>query len=425
MKARRDGMTQQQAAARAGLRDRKTVARYEQAGRKPSELRRPRDYRTHEDAFEADWPEVQELLEHVPGMEAKVMFDWLQQKQPGKYEDGQLRTFQRRVQRWRGLNQDRDVVLEQVHVPGEAMQTDGTWMNTLEITLGGEAFEHLLIHQVLPYSNWEWAMVAQSESLLAIEASLEAALSELGAVPAYHQTDNSTAATHRLGEEERETEGRDRGYNERYLKLLERYGMKPRTTHLSSPHENGDVESSNGGLKRAIDQTLHLRGSRDFTDRGAYEEFVSQVMRSRNEGRARRLSEEMAAMPALTAARQPILREERAKVSRSGTIRVQKKAYSVPSSLVGREVRVWLTEWEIEVRYAGKVVRRMPRLVGKKAFDVDYRHVVNSLLRKPGGFRQYRYQRCPHSRGRSSLGPGRTCAGARRLGKRTCTICGS
>jgi hypothetical protein len=75
-------------------------------------------------------------------MEARVMFDWLQQKQPGKYADGQLRTFQRRVQRWRGLNQDRDVVLEQIHEPGEAMQTDGTWMNRLQITLGGETFEH-------------------------------------------------------------------------------------------------------------------------------------------------------------------------------------------------------------------------------------------------------------------------------------------
>jgi hypothetical protein len=173
--------------------------------------------------------------------------------------------------------------------------------------------------------------------------------------------------------------------------MLGRYGMKPRTTHLSSPHENGDVESSNGGLKRAIDQVLHLRGSRDFTDRGDYEIFLHQILRGRNEGRATRLSEDLAAMPALTMACQPIVREERAKVSRAGTIRVQKKAYSVPSSLVGQEVQVWLTEWEIEVRYAGKVVRRMPRLVGEP-YDVDYRHVVMSLLRKPGGFRQYRYR---------------------------------
>jgi hypothetical protein len=48
------------------------------------------------------------------------------------------------------------------------MQTDGTWLNELGVTVRGEPFKHILIHSVLPYSNWEWGRIAQSESLAAI-----------------------------------------------------------------------------------------------------------------------------------------------------------------------------------------------------------------------------------------------------------------
>ncbi|MDJ0765713.1 MAG: hypothetical protein QNJ97_22205, partial [Myxococcota bacterium] len=45
------------------------------------------------------------------------------------------------------------------HRPGEAMQTDFTNANELNIIIAGEPFDHLLCHPVLPYSNWEWATV--------------------------------------------------------------------------------------------------------------------------------------------------------------------------------------------------------------------------------------------------------------------------
>ncbi len=75
---------------------------------------------------------------------------------------------------------------------------DGTSMNKLGVTINGETFPHLLIHSVLPYSNWQWGRVVQSESLLAIRLGLQSALLRLGHVPEVHQTDNTTAATHKL-----------------------------------------------------------------------------------------------------------------------------------------------------------------------------------------------------------------------------------
>jgi hypothetical protein len=39
------------------------------------------------------------------------------------------------------------------------LQTDGTWMNDLGITIQGLPFADILIHSVLTYSNQEWGRV--------------------------------------------------------------------------------------------------------------------------------------------------------------------------------------------------------------------------------------------------------------------------
>ena len=56
-------------------------------------------------------------------VEAKALFEWLCDEHPGKYEEGQLRTFQRRVSHWRAQHCEQVAILEQVHHPGEVMQT--------------------------------------------------------------------------------------------------------------------------------------------------------------------------------------------------------------------------------------------------------------------------------------------------------------
>lgn len=392
MKERRDGKTQEQAAVRANLRSRKTVRKYEKQGKLPSELKQPRSYRTREDAFTEDWGEVEKMLEEAPGLEGKALFEWLQEQKPGKYQEGQLRTLQRRVSNWRALKGRQVLSLEQVHHPGEVLQTDGTWMNELKISIQGEAFEHLLIHSVLPYSNWEWGRVAQSESLLSIRLGLQSTLVKLGHVPEIHQTDNSTAATHKLGQAARAKSLKERGFNEEYLQLLAHYGMQARSTHVHSPNENGDVESSNGGLKRAVEQHLLLRGSRDFESLEVYETFLYAIMEKRNAGRQAKLEKELAVMKALSVDPWPLMRELYVRVGNNGILRVSNNGYTVPSGLKSRRVLVRVYEWQIEVWYANQLVETLPRLTGIHRYHINYRHVIDSLLRKPGGFRNYRYR---------------------------------
>ena len=103
---------------KAGM-DRKTARKYVAAGKLPSEMAQPRDWRTREDPFAEDWPEVEALLRETPALEAKTLFEVLSAKYPGRYEAGQLRTLQRRVRLWRATQgPDREVLFAQQHRPG-------------------------------------------------------------------------------------------------------------------------------------------------------------------------------------------------------------------------------------------------------------------------------------------------------------------
>jgi hypothetical protein len=390
MREREKGRTQEQAAASANLRSRKTVAKYEFLGKLPSEVAGPRRYRTRADPFGADWATAETMLKSAPSLEAKALFEWLCDQHPERYEAGQLRTFQRRVRMWRALNEEQVAVLAQVHRPGEVLETDGTWLNGLSVTIQGQPFKHILIHSVLPYSNWEWGRIAQSESLGALHLGVGSTLTKLEHVPEYHRTDNSSAATYWPGAKVQAEPKRE--YTDEYLQMLAHYGMKAQTTNLKSPQEIGDAESLHGGTKRAIEQHLLLRGNRDFESLEAYEAFLFQIMERRNRPRQAALEEELALMKPLTAAPLAVNSQVRVRVSRGSLIRVQKNVYSVPTSLIGHRVTVRIHEWHLDVYYQSTLVETLPRLVGESRHHVNYRHVIDSLLRKPGGFRDYRYR---------------------------------
>lgn len=381
------------AAMRAGM-DRKTGRKYVSGGQLPSERHKDREWRTRPDAFSERWPELEALLVDAPGLEAKTLFQHLVERYPGSYEPGQLRTLQRRVKAWRAeRGPDREVMLAQRHRPGEAAQTDFTWATALAVTIAGQAFAHMLCVFVLPYSNWRWATICLSESIAAIRKGLQCALFQLGRVPEWHQTDNSTSATHRIPDSKRMTaEGAKRPFNEEYLAIMRHFGMKPRTTGVGEKEQNGDVEASNGALKRALEQALLLRGSRDFESVEAWQSFIDDIVRKSNRGRGTRVTEDLAAMRELAVSRLPEFVEEEFRVSEWSTVRIKHCAYSVPSRLIGEWVKVRVFEDKLEIWYGDKQQLSCERLRGRHLHRVDYRHVIWSLIRKPGGFARYVYR---------------------------------
>lgn len=373
------------AAMKASM-DPKTARKYREAGRLPSEMKAPMEWRTRVDPFERDWPLVMARLEDAPELESKTLFEWLQSRDPERYEAGQLRTLQRRVRQWRAQQgPDRRVYFAQAHVPGEAAQTDFTWATELGITIGGEPFEHMLCHVVLPYSNWQWATVCHSESLAALKHGVQSALFRLGRVPQFHQTDNSTAATHDLRTGKR-------GFNEAYVDLMKHFGMTPRTTGVGEKEQNGDVEAANGALKRRLEQHLLMRGHRDFDSRVAYEAWLRVVLESANMLRAKRVEEELHAMRPLCVDRLPEHVDLTVLVTSWSTIRVKRNTYSVPSRLIGERVKVRLYEDRVEVWYGGERQLEIERLRGEGRHRINYRHIIWSLVQKPGAFRRYKYR---------------------------------
>jgi hypothetical protein len=366
--------------------DRKTARKYLRSGKLPSEVQEVRWWRTRPDPFEQDWPAIAEQLVDAPELEARALFEHLLALEPDRYEPGQLRTFQRRVKQWRAEHgPDKEVFFPQAHRPGEAGQTDFTEATSLAVTIAGELLPHLLCHFVLPYSNWEWATVCYSESMLALRRGIQSALFRLGCVPQYNQTDNSTAATHDLRTGKR-------GFNEEYVALMDHLGMTPRTTAIGEKEQNGDVEASHGALKRRLEQHLLLRGSRDFESVAAWEGWLQGLLEQSNRLRMARVREELAVMRPLSVERLREYDELEAVVTSWSTIRIKQNTYSVPSRLIGEPLRVHLFEERLEVYYGGTHQLSIERLRGRNGHRINYRHVIDSLVRKPGAFARYRYR---------------------------------
>ena len=163
-----EGKTQQASAAAAGMGVRS--ARRWKRGPLPSEKKEERSWRTHPDAFSGVWDEeIMPLLRGNPRgkLQATVIFEWLQERHPGRFNASHLRTLQRRMRDWRALHgPDREVYFEQKHPPGREAQMDFTHCGELGVTIGGEPFDHLLFQFILSHSGWRYAQVCFSETAI-------------------------------------------------------------------------------------------------------------------------------------------------------------------------------------------------------------------------------------------------------------------
>ncbi len=371
---------QEIAASKAGM-DPTTARRYLGLERLPSELKKQRPWRTREDPFCEVWDAVQRQIQESHGLEAKTLFEWLQREYPGRSSDRQIRTLQRRIKLRRVTEgPGQEVYFRQKHVPGRLCASDFTHMTELGITLAGQTFEHLVYHFVLTYSNWETGTICYSESLESLSEGWQNAVWELGAVASEHRTDSLSSAVNNMSNLEE--------FNRRYEGIMRYYGVRPLHTNPSSPNENGDAEQSH----HRLEQALLLRGSQDFADLPEYRLFLKDLFIQRSAGRRARLAEEMAVMRVLPARRVESAKRGRVKVDSGSLIHVERNLYSVNSRLIGAQVEARLYLDHVEVWYGQPKVEDLPRLRGRSKHRVDYRHIIEWLVRKPGAFESYRYQ---------------------------------
>jgi hypothetical protein len=365
--------------------DVKTARKYRDSDRIPSQRRVPHAWRTREDPFQDVWTELQDRLRLNPGLQAKTLFLDLQRRYPGRFPDVQLRTLQRRIKLWRALEgPPKEVFFGQTHQPGRLAESDFTHMAELGVTIAGEPFDHLVYHFVLTYSNWEAGTICFSESFESLSEGLQNALWELGGVPRRHRTDCLTAAVN--GDSDPEM------FTRRYQALLAHYGLDAQAIQPRKANENGDVEQSHHRFKQAVDQALMLRGSRDFAHRNEYQTFLRKIMAGRNVNRKTRFAEEQAVLGSLPGRRLEMARRVKARVDSGSTIHVGGNVYSLPSRLIGELVDVHVGAEFLEIWHGARRVDRLPRLRGRGQARVEYRHVIDWLVRKPGAFEEYRHR---------------------------------
>jgi hypothetical protein len=383
-----EGKTIAAAAAAAGMSERSAYA-WKQ-GALPSETKGPRTWRTRPDPFASVWEsEVLPLLtaDGDGVLEATTVIGELRRRHGDAYSLGQLRTLQRRIHEWRALHgPGKEVMFEQQHLPGREGAFDFTDASELGVTVAGRAFAHLLFQFVLTFSRWRWVSLAFSETFEALVRGLQDALAAIGGVPPVWRSDNLSAATHQIP-------GAGRELNRRFAAVLEHYGASSTRIEPGQSHQNGVAEKAHDVLKSALRQALVIRGSRDFPSVDAYTGFVGGIRDQLNDGRPTvLLAEERKRLRPLPPTRLPEFSVYTAVVRPWSTIHFAKRTYSVPSRLIGCEVEVRQHPDVVEVWYRGKLTESMPRLRGEQYQRIDYRHVIWSLVRKPGAFARYRYR---------------------------------
>lgn len=372
----------------------KTVRKYRDKNVLPSQIERPeRAYRTRVDPLERFWPEVQEQLENDHRLKPYALLEWLQQKYNSADDssaqlivpDSLRRTLERRVQNWK-LQHDinKEVIFPQIHHPGDVLAFDFVDLNCLHVTIAGEQFDHKLFHAVLTYSNWEHVHLCHSESFEALATGLQDALHLAGGVPKRVRSDSLSAAVNNLTSEKE--------FARQYKNLLSHYGLQGHRINVRKPQENGDVESSNRHIKTAVDQSLRLRGNREFSDVKEYQEFLLGVVAPRNVKRDAKLLEEIAQFRSLPAQRVATYTTLNVKVKSDCVIRVKRNSYSVSSKYISLKLEIRINQDHVELWYSGERMEVMPRLYGRDKETIDFRHVIDSLKRKPGAFANYKYQ---------------------------------
>jgi hypothetical protein len=355
--------------------------RIEDDPRLPSQKKVPRGRRRPDPLAEVWDGAIVPILKAAPGIRAIAVLEEIRRRHP-EIGPGIRRTLERRMRAWRALaGPEQDVIFRQEHEPGRLGLSDFTDTSALGIMIVGVVLEHRLYHFRLAFSGFEHAhVVLGGESFVALAEGLQNALWALGGVPLEHRSDSLSAAFRNLDRDAQED------LTQRYQGLMRHYGMTPSRNNLGVAHENGSIESSHGHLKRALEDALLLRGSRDFEALDTYRRFVDEIVGRRNANNRRRFELERPKLAQLPKRRTADYEEKIVTVTSSGGFILRRVFYTVPSRLIGHRLRVHLYDDRLDCFLGSTPMmtlrRGQPVSGAKGGHVVDYRHVIHAL-RKP------------------------------------------
>jgi hypothetical protein len=387
MAKRASGLSQELAADAVGISVR-SAQRIDRGELQPEgqQQQRGRYWRTRADPLAEVWDSVLvPMLNKAPELEPQTLLLHLEQLFPGQEWFRRRRTLQRRVEQWKALyGPGRDVMFLQHHQPGVLGISDFTLLKGMPITIAGAVLEHRLYHFRLPYSGWcHVEVIHGGESFVALAEALQNALALCGGVPAEHRTDSLSACF-------RNRDGSYAGvYTSRYSELCAHLGVIATRNNRGVAHENGAIEGPHRHWKHRLAQQLLQRGSRDFQTEAEYRQLVARVTASFNSRYevAGRLEIERLHLQPLPVERFADYDPLTIRVRSTSTIEVRSVTYSVPSRLIGQQLTVHLRHDRLDLFLRSQFIETLPRLHGQKGQKalrrIDFRHVIDSLRRKP------------------------------------------
>jgi hypothetical protein len=244
------------------------------------------------------------------------------------------------------------------------------------------------------YSGWRYVQITLGgESYSALADGLQSALFRAGGSPIEHRTDSLSAAFHNCAEEQKRTQS--------YEALCTHYNLQATRNNRGVSHENGAIECAHGSFKRRLDQALKLRGSVDFATIQAYQAFLNKVTERLNKRCQTRFKDEQLALRALPNERFMDYSELSLKVTRSSTLEIKRVLYTVPSRMMGENVRVHVYHDRLAFFVGQTLTYTRPRVYPETGQErgrcIDYRHIIHSLSAKPQAFRflQFREELLP------------------------------
>jgi hypothetical protein len=369
--------------------DPKTVHKYadQQPAAKPIE-KPTRKYKTRVVAqFDVFWPEIEQLLKDNNELKPYAILEQMIEKHKDAFSSSWQRTLERRVANWKIENGvGKDVSFSQIHQPGDVLAIDFTDLSKLRIRIGSELMDRnfLAFHATLTYSNWEYAEHCRSESFEALASGTQNAFHSLGGVTRRLRFDSMSAAVNNLST--------NHEFRSNWKALLDHFGTQGHRINVQSPQENGDCESSHGHLKDYLDQRLMLRGNRNFESFEQWQEFLSQCIAMRNRKRSLEVAKDREHLEPFPKTFFPVFTTQDSLVKSNCILRIKQNDYCIPSCFIDKKVHLRIYSDRIELWYANSKKLEMPRLIGKNEVFFDFRIVIDTLIRKPGAFENYRYR---------------------------------
>ena len=134
-----------------------------------------------------------------------------------------------------------------------------------------------------------------------------------------------------------------------------------------------------------------LRGSSDFDSVESYSRWLDNLVSRLNRRQQDKVNEERSALIPLPPVRGVDYDEVVVRVSSTCTIIAKRVTYTVPSRLIGESLRVRIYERHLELFLGNDKTFELQRTFTKggnsRGRNIDFRHVIESLVKKPQAFR--------------------------------------